>query len=100
MNEDPVWVADDMLAVAELWTNIVSWWLKGAWKITWNTNLTNAANTIKWWNIWSANDALANKAIGKIYGWLDNIADMTDNKLVQWANKICRRCKQCSKTKR
>jgi len=85
MNEDPVGVADDMLAVAELWTNIVSWWLKGAWKITWNTNLTNAANTIKWWNIWSANDALANKAIGKIYGWLDNIADMTDNKLVQWA---------------
>lgn len=85
MNEDPVGVADDMLAVAELWTNIVSWWLKGAWKITWNTNLTNAANTIKWWNIWSANDALANKTIGKIYGWLDNLADMTDNKLVQWA---------------
>ena len=85
MNEDPVWVADDMLAVAELWTNIVSWWLKATWKMTGNANLTNAANTIKWWNIWSANDALANKAIGSVYWWLDKLADLSDNNIVKWA---------------
>lgn len=85
MNTDPVWVADDILAVAELWTNIAKWWLKFTWKVTWNQSLTNLA-----WNIptiWSANDALAQQSIWQLYGWLDKLAWMTDNKLVQWANR-------------
>ena len=85
MNTDPVWVADDIMAVAELWTNIAKWWLKTAWKITWNQSLTNTANKISWLNIWSANDALANKAIGWVYGAMDNLA--WDSKLLQTANR-------------
>jgi len=85
MNTDPVWVADDVLAVAELWTNIAKWWLKATWKITWNQNLANMANNIP--TIWSANDALAQKTVWGIYWWLDKVASMTDNKLVQWANR-------------
>ena len=85
MNTDPVWVADDVLAVAELWTNIAKWWLKATWKITWNQNLANMANNIP--TIWSANDALSQKTVWGIYGWLDKVASMTDNKLVQWANR-------------
>ena len=83
MNTDPVWVADDVLAVAELGTNIAKWWLKATWKITWNQNLANMANNIP--TIWSANDALAQKTVWSIYWWLDKLADMSGNKLVQWA---------------
>ena len=85
MNTDPVWVADDIMAVAELWTNIAKWWLKTAWKITWNQSLTNTANKISWLNIWSANDAIANKAIGWVYGAMDNLA--WDNTLLKTANR-------------
>ena len=83
MNTDPVWVADDVLAVAELGTNIAKWWLKFTWKVTWNQSLANMANNIP--TIWSANDALAQKTVWGIYGGLDKLADMSDNKLVQWA---------------
>ena len=85
MNTDPVWVADDVLAVAELGTNIAKWWLKFTWKVTWNQSLINMWNNIP--TIWSANDALSQKTIWGIYGWLDKVASMTDNKLVQWANR-------------
>jgi hypothetical protein len=85
MNTDPVWVADDVLAVAELGTNIAKWWLKFTWKVTWNQSLANMANNIP--TIWSANDALAQKTVWGIYWWLDKVASMTDNKLVQWANR-------------
>lgn len=85
MNTDPVWVADDVLAVAELGTNIAKWWLKFTWKVTWNQSLINMGNNIP--TIWSANDALAQKTVWGIYGWLDKVASMTDNKLVQWANR-------------
>ena len=83
MNTDPVWVADDVLAVAELGTNIAKWWLKFTWKVTWNQSLANMANNIP--TIWSANDALAQKTVWGIYGGLDKLADMSNNKVVQWA---------------
>lgn len=82
MNEDPVWVADDMLAVAEIVGKPVGWLMKKSWN----------ANVTKWWDrlssIWSANDALANKAIGKLYGWLDKLADLSNNSTIQKANNI------------
>ena len=96
MNTDPVWVADDIMAVAELWTNIAKWWLKTAWKITWNQSLTNTANKISWWNIWSANDALANKTIGWVYGAMDNLA--WDSKLLQTANRYMQDVSSIQKT--
>ena len=83
MNTDPVGVADDMLAVAELGTNIAKWGLKFTGKVTGNQGLLNAANTIEGRNIGSANDALAQKTVWKVYGWLDKLADMSNNKLVQ-----------------
>ena len=64
MNEDPVWVADDALAVAELWTNIVRWWLNAAWKVTGNQSLVTAGSKIP--KIWSANDVLADRFV---HGW-------------------------------
>lgn len=84
MNSDPVWVADDMLAVAELGWNIVWWGLKAVWKMTWNSSLTNAWNFIKANNVWSANDVLAQKTVGSIYGWLEKLSWKTDNKLLKW----------------
>ena len=83
MNSDPVWVADDILAVAELGTNLAKWGLKFTGKVTGNQGLLNAANTIEWRNIGSANDALAQNTVWKIYGGLDNLADMSNSKLVQ-----------------
>lgn len=87
MNSDPVWVADDMLAVAELWWNIVGGGLKAVGKMTWNSSLTNAWNFIKANNVWSANDVLAQKTVGSMYGGLDKLAWMTDNKFVQLTNR-------------
>lgn len=86
MNTDPVWVADDMLAVAELGANIIWGGMKATWKITWNTNLIDMGTNIKW-SIGSANDVLAQKTVWSMYWWLDKLAWMTDNKLVQWANR-------------
>ena len=83
MNSDPVWVADDILAVAELGTSIAKWWLKAAWKVTWNQSLVSMANNVP--TIWSANDALAQKTVWGIYGGLDKLADISNNKLVKWA---------------
>lgn len=80
LNTDPVWVADDALAVAEL----IAWGVKWVWKLTWNESLVTKVNNL---NIWSANDALAQKTVWGIYWWLDKAASMTDNKLVQWANR-------------
>jgi len=88
MNTDPVWVADDILAVAELWGNIVSWWLKATWKLTWSESLTNAGNWVSANNVGSVNDALAQQSIGKLYGWLDKLADLSNNSTIQKANKI------------
>ena len=86
MNTDPVWVADDILAVTELGANIVWGGMKATWKITWNADLVTKGG--KWQGaIWSANDALAQKTVWSIYWWLDKVASMTDNKLVQWANR-------------
>ena len=79
MNTDPVWVADDILAVAEIVGKPVGWLMKKSWN----------ANVTKWWDrlssIWSANDALANKAIGWLYGAMDNLA--WDNTLLKTANR-------------
>ena len=86
INTDPVWVADDILAVAELWTNIVRGGLSATWKLTWNQSLINTANKVP--VIWSANDALAQKTVGWIYNLWDNIASKTDSSLVKWANRI------------
>ena len=79
MNTDPVWVADDILAVAELVGKPVGWLMKKSWN----------ANVTKWWDrlssMWSANDALDNKAIGWVYGVMDNLA--WDNTLLKTANR-------------
>ena len=88
LNEDPVWVADDALAVLELGGNIVSWGLKTAWKITWNTSLSNAWKWVSANNFWSANDVLAQKTVGWIYNLWDNIASKTDSSLVKWVNRV------------
>lgn len=85
MNTDPVWVADDILAVAEWLTSIAKWGLKTAWKMTWNQSFTNAANKISSWNIWSANDAIANKTVWKVFSTMDNLA--WDNTLLKTANR-------------
>ena len=86
MNNDPVWVADDILAVAEVGTNIARWWLNFAGKVSGNTSLANAASNIP--VIWSANDALAQKAVWGIYGAMDNAAKLSDSNIVQWVNRI------------
>ena len=86
MNTDPIGVADDILAIAELWTNIARGWLKFTGKLTWNQWLANAANKIP--VIWSANDALASKTIWGIYWAMDYAADYTDSNLVKWVNRI------------
>lgn len=91
MNTDPVWVADDALALAE----IVAWGVKWVWKLTWNENLVTKVNNL---NIWSANDALAQKTVWGIYWWLDKLAWMTDNKLVQWANRYVQDVSSLQKT--
>lgn len=88
LNTDPVGVADDILAVVELGWNIASWWLKVAWKVTGNSSLTNAGNWISTNNVWSANDALAQQSLWAVYGWMDNLAKRSNNKYVQWANRI------------
>lgn len=68
MNEDPVWVADDALAVAE-----IVWKPFGA-------------------NIWSANDALAQKTVWSVYGVMDNATKLAndtfwDNIATKWLEK-------------
>lgn len=86
MNTDPVGVADDVLAVAELGANIVGGGMKAAGKRTGNTNLIDMGTNIKG-SIGSANDALAQKTVGSLYWGLDNLAWKTDNKLVQYTNR-------------
>ena len=88
MNDDPVWVADDALAVLELGGNIVSWWLKATGKLTWNASLTNAWNWVAANNFWSANDALAWKTIWWVYGALDYIGDYSNSNLVKWGVRV------------
>ena len=88
MNSDPVGVADDMLAVAE----IVSWaaWWVSRWlgKATGSQSLINFADNIKSLNIWSANDALAQKTVWGLYGVMDNAAKLTNNSTVSKINNI------------
>ena len=114
MNTDPVWVADDVLAVAELGTNIAKWWLKFTWKVTWNQSLANMANNIP--TIWSANDALAQKVIwwGTITYWkasspktieiwwvywtLDKLADASNSNIIKWAVRYAEDVSSISKT--
>ena len=86
MNEDPVWVADDALAVAEVLTWVAKWWLKTAWKVTGSQSLVNTAGKIP--VIWSANDALASKAVWGVYSIWDNLSKMTDSKLVWGVNRV------------
>ena len=81
INTDPVWVADDMLAVAEL----VAWGIKWVWKMTWNESLVNKVNSL---NIWSANDALAQKTVWWIYWGMNKIADMTNSSTVNKVNNF------------
>lgn len=104
LNEDPVWVADDALAVLELGGNIVSWTLNVAWKVTWNTSLTNAGNWVKANNFWSANDVLADRLVhwwsltlpsgktGKTIDtkWVYGVMDSTlwDKGILWTANKV------------
>lgn len=79
MNTDPVWVADDMLAVAEIVGKPVGWLMKKSWN----------ASVTKWWDrlssIWSANDALAQKTVWKVFSTMDNLA--WDNTLLKTANR-------------
>ena len=81
MNTDPVWVADDVLAVAELGTNIIGGGMKATWKLTWNADLVTKGG--QWQGaIWSANDALA----GDLY-WGDITISknlMQDLKNTEW----------------
>ena len=86
MNTDPVWVADDILAVAELWTNIVKWGMKAAGKVTGNQSLVNSASKIP--QVWSANDVLAGKTIGGVYWALDYVGDYSDSNLVKWGVRV------------
>lgn len=86
LNEDPVWVADDALAVAEVLTWVAKWWLKLAWKATGSQSLVNTAGKIP--VIWSANDALASKAVWGVYSVWDNLSKMTDSKLVWGVNRV------------
>ena len=86
MNNDPVWVADDMLAVAELGTNIARWWLKFAGKVSGNASLANAASKVP--VVWSANDALASKTVWGVYWVMDNAAKLSDSNLVQGVNRV------------
>ena len=88
MNEDPVWVADDALAVAEIVGWVAKAWVKAAWKVSWSQSLLNTAGKIETWMPWSANDALAQKTVGGIYNLWDNIASKTDSKLVGGVNKV------------
>ena len=97
MNTDPVWVADDVLAVAELWANIVWGWMKATWKLTWNTNLINKWASLQW-AIWSANDVLAQKTVWWLYKWLDTLADMSNNSLVKWAVRYAEDVSSISKS--
>ena len=78
LNEDPVWVADDALAVAEL----VAWGVKWVWKLTWNDALVSKVNNL---NIGSANDVLAQKTVGGVYWVMDKIA--WDNKILGGINR-------------
>lgn len=97
LNEDPVWVADDALAVAEIVSWVVWWASKWIGKVTGNQGLIDFADNVKSLNIWSANDALAQKTVWGIYWWLDKAASMTDNKLVQWANRYVQDVSSLSK---
>ena len=98
INTDPVGVADDILAVAELGTNLVRWGMNITGKLTGNQSLITNASKIP--QIGSANDALAGYIVnwgditlpgGKttsvkgIYGTMDDIAG--SNKLLQWVNR-------------
>ena len=87
--------------MAELWWNLVSWWLKLTWKITWNTSLTNAGNRVKANNFWSANDVLADRLLhgGDLTlpwkktvntKWLYGVMDSTlwDKGVLWTANKV------------
>lgn len=84
LNEDPVWVADDALAVAEWVTNLARGTMNLAWKVTWNQSLITKASKIP--QIWSANDVLAQKTIG----WVRWVMDTTlwDKWLLWTANKV------------
>lgn len=86
MNTDPVWVADDILAIAELGTNIVRGGLGVTGKLTGSQSLVNAAGKVP--VIWSANDALASKAVWGVYSIWDNLSKMTDSKLVWGVNRV------------
>lgn len=88
MNEDPVWVADDALAVLEIGGNVVWSSLKAAGKLSWSTNLTNAWNRVKANNFWSANDVLAQKTVWGVYWVMDNASKLSDSNLVKWVNRV------------
>lgn len=86
MNEDPVWVADDALAALEIVGKPLWWASNKIWGATNSTRLTNLGNTLS--NIWSVNDALAQKTVWGIYSIWDNLASKTDSSLVKWANRV------------
>lgn len=86
MNEDPVWVADDALAVAEIVGWVAKAWVKAAWKVTWNQSLLNTANKIP--VVWSANDALASKTLGWTYKAMDYVWDYTDSGAIKTINRV------------
>lgn len=86
LNEDPVWVADDILAVAELGTNIARWGVKAYGKMTGNPNIVASASNIP--QIWSANDALASKTIWGTYKAMDYIGDYSDSGTIKTINRV------------
>lgn len=88
MNSDPVGVADDLLAVAEIVSGAAWGVSRGLGKVTGSQSLINFADNVKSLNIWSANDALAQKTVWWLYGVMDNVSKLTDNAYVQWANKL------------
>lgn len=76
METDPVWTADDALSIAQM-----AWWLlKGAWKITGWKWLENAWTYVKS-NVWSATDAISEKAVWWIYNAIDNKLINSENKI-------------------
>lgn len=84
LNNDPVGVADDILALLELGTNIARWGMTAYGNYTWNPNIVAAANNIP--VIWSANDALAQKTVGLGYWLMDNAAKYGDSQLSKLSN--------------
>ena len=95
MNTDPVWVADDVNAVA----SILRWWVKWAastyWKVTGNANLVNSVSNLP--KFWSVMDAGTDRLTNKTYGWMDKLANASNSNIVKWINRYSQDVSSISK---